>query len=170
MPTSPASSSRLVIGLTSESPVCDAHKLKLRDNALILPTQHTWREGMQVQQWDFQSPNFSLRESSNKKLIPLRREVYHSSFTSASMVKSDFVTVFVVGKIDKDLPSIVRSLLPSKVPRMKTVPQASFLASWRKEFTVKATHLMSARKKDNEPSAACAKINDGEPHFIWSHQ
>ena len=50
-----------------------------------------------------QSPNFSLRKSSKKNLIPLRWKVYHSSLTSASTARFDFVvTMFAVGKTDED--------------------------------------------------------------------
>ena len=76
----------------------------------------------------FQSPNFSLRESSKKKLDTASSRGHHGCLTSALTARFDLVvTRFAVGdqEIDADTVAIVRDLWPWKVPQAKTAPRAS---------------------------------------------
>ena len=102
--------------------------------------------------------------AQRRSLIPPRREVYYSSHPSASTARFDFiVTMFVVGKIDKDTVNCPWFCRKDR----RRYRQLS--AIWRKESTATATNL--TRKKHNKPSAKVGAILLESPigfTFTWN--
>ena len=111
----------------------------------------------------FQSPNFSLRESSKKKFDTASSRVYHSSLTNASTARFDFVvTMFREGKIDEDTVDCPRFVA------FKGASREDSSSSFNLRQLTKRIHGQSDEFDEEEARQAQRKDRRRRAPFIWS--